>query len=142
MPPFASPNSYTHHRFSAEIITHGMWLNYRFCLSYRDVEALLFARGIMVTYEAIPGSGAGSSGKRMPINCGAGVPNELIRGIWMRSFSRFVVSGMTSGGRSIRTAMSSISWCNAGGTRRRRRNFSASSSKDASMLHGSSSRIS
>jgi putative transposase len=30
-----------------------VWLNYRFCLSYRDVEELLFARGIAVTYEAI-----------------------------------------------------------------------------------------
>jgi putative transposase len=31
---------YKHHRFPAEIISHGMWLYYRFCLSYRDVEAL------------------------------------------------------------------------------------------------------
>jgi putative transposase len=42
-----------HHRFPAEIISHGVWLYYRFCLSYRDVEELLFARGITVTYEAI-----------------------------------------------------------------------------------------
>jgi putative transposase len=28
-------------------------LYFRFCLSYRDVEELLFARGIIVTYEAI-----------------------------------------------------------------------------------------
>jgi putative transposase len=28
-------------------------LCYRFCLSYRDVEELLFTRGILVTYEAI-----------------------------------------------------------------------------------------
>jgi DNA transposition AAA+ family ATPase len=27
--------------------------HFRFCLSYRDVEALLFARGILVSYEAI-----------------------------------------------------------------------------------------
>jgi len=44
---------YKNHRFPAEIISHGVWLYYRFCLSYRDVEELLFARGIMVTYEAI-----------------------------------------------------------------------------------------
>src|SRR5918995_5289608 len=44
---------YKHHRFPAEIISHGVWLYYRFCLSYRDVEELLFARGVMVTYEAI-----------------------------------------------------------------------------------------
>src|SRR5918992_2776468 len=49
----APPNPYTHHRFPAEIISHGVWLYFRFCLSYRDVEELLFARGIIVTYEAI-----------------------------------------------------------------------------------------
>ena len=49
----APPDPYTHHRFPAEIISHGVWLYYRFCLSYRDVEELLFARGVIVTYEAI-----------------------------------------------------------------------------------------
>jgi putative transposase len=48
-----STNPYTHHRFSAEIISHGVWLYCRFCLSYRDVEERLFARGVLVTYEAI-----------------------------------------------------------------------------------------
>ena len=47
------PNRYKHYRFPTEIISHGVWLYYRFCLSYRDVEELLFARGITVTYEAI-----------------------------------------------------------------------------------------
>jgi putative transposase len=46
-------NPYKNHRFPAEIISHGIWLYYRFCLSYRDVEELLFARGIIVMYEAI-----------------------------------------------------------------------------------------
>jgi putative transposase len=49
----APSTSYTHHRFPAEIISHGVWLYYRFCLSYRDVEELLFERGVVVTYEAI-----------------------------------------------------------------------------------------
>jgi putative transposase len=44
---------YKNHRFPAEIISHGVWLYFRFCLSYRDVEELLFARGVSVTYEAI-----------------------------------------------------------------------------------------
>jgi putative transposase len=48
-----STNPYKHHRFPAKIISHGVWLYYRFCLSYRDVEELLFVRGIIVTYEAI-----------------------------------------------------------------------------------------
>jgi putative transposase len=44
---------YKHHRFPAEIISHGMWLYYRFCLSYRHVEELLFVRGVIVSDEAI-----------------------------------------------------------------------------------------
>jgi hypothetical protein len=48
-----SINFYKNHRFPAEIISHGVWLYCRFCLSYRDVEELLFARGVMVTYETI-----------------------------------------------------------------------------------------
>jgi putative transposase len=42
MTPPATPERYKHHRFPAEIISHGVWLYYRFCLSYRDVEELLF----------------------------------------------------------------------------------------------------
>jgi putative transposase len=47
------PNPYAHHSFPAEIISYGVWLYYRFCLSYRDVEELLLAQGISVMYEAI-----------------------------------------------------------------------------------------
>jgi putative transposase len=42
-----------YHRFPAEIINHGVWLYHCFCLSYRDVEELLFVRGVLVSYEAI-----------------------------------------------------------------------------------------
>ena len=45
-----STNQYKNHRFPAEISSHGVLLYCRFCLSYRDVEELLFARGISVTY--------------------------------------------------------------------------------------------
>src|SRR5262245_7583905 len=44
---------YRKHRFPPEIISHGVWLYFRFCLSYRDVEELLFVRGVIVSYEAI-----------------------------------------------------------------------------------------
>jgi putative transposase len=47
-----STNRYKPHRFPAELISHGVWLYFRFCLSYRAVEELLLARGIIVTYEA------------------------------------------------------------------------------------------
>ncbi len=44
--------SYKGFRFPEEIIAHAVWLYYRFTLSYRDVQELLFERGIDVTYEA------------------------------------------------------------------------------------------
>jgi putative transposase len=49
----SSITRYKHHRFPAEIISHAVWLYFRFCLSYRDVEELLFVRGVIVSYEAI-----------------------------------------------------------------------------------------
>ncbi|MBA3405721.1 MAG: IS6 family transposase [Gemmatimonadaceae bacterium] len=45
--------SYKGHRFPHEIISHAVWLYYRFSLSYRDVEELLAERGIIVTYETV-----------------------------------------------------------------------------------------
>lgn len=49
----ADTERYKNHRFPGEIIRHGVWLSYRFALSYRDVEELLFERGITVSHEAI-----------------------------------------------------------------------------------------
>ena len=48
-----APNPYKRHRFPAEIISHCVWLYFRFCLSYRDVEELMAERGIILTYEAV-----------------------------------------------------------------------------------------
>jgi putative transposase len=31
---------YKNHRFPVEIINHAVWLYFRFCLSFRDVEEL------------------------------------------------------------------------------------------------------
>jgi putative transposase len=45
--------SYKGFRFPQEIISHAVWLYHRFSLSFRDVEELLFARGVMVTYETV-----------------------------------------------------------------------------------------
>jgi putative transposase len=49
----ATPNPYKHHRFPGEVINHAVWLYFRFPLSHRDVEELLFVRGVIVSYEAI-----------------------------------------------------------------------------------------
>ena len=45
--------SYPGYRFPPEIISHAVWLYFRFSLSFRDVEDLLAQRGITVTYETI-----------------------------------------------------------------------------------------
>ena len=44
---------YHRRRFPAEIISHCVWLYFRFCLSYRDVEEIMAERGVAVTYETI-----------------------------------------------------------------------------------------
>ncbi|MER9757918.1 DDE-type integrase/transposase/recombinase [Mesorhizobium sp. M0166] len=41
------------HRFPAEIISHAVWLYFRFPLSLRMVEDMLAARGIIVTHQTI-----------------------------------------------------------------------------------------
>ena len=45
--------SYRGYRYPAEIISHAVWLYFRFSLSLRDVEALTAERGVTVTYETI-----------------------------------------------------------------------------------------
>ena len=44
------------HRFPAEIISHSVWLCFRFALSFRDVEEMLAQRGVVLTYETIRAS--------------------------------------------------------------------------------------
>ena len=47
------PALYKRHHYPTEIISHAVWLYFRFTLSYRDVEELLAARGSGVSYETI-----------------------------------------------------------------------------------------
>ena len=46
-------NPYRGFRFPAEIIEHAVWLYHCFSLSLRDVETILAARGVVVSYESI-----------------------------------------------------------------------------------------
>ena len=46
-------SSYRGYRFPPEIISHSVWLYFRFSVSYRDVEELMAERGVTVTYETI-----------------------------------------------------------------------------------------
>ena len=45
--------SYADYRFSAEIISHAVWLYFRFPLSLPVVDELLAARGITVSHETV-----------------------------------------------------------------------------------------
>ncbi|WP_404413570.1 IS6 family transposase [Brevundimonas vesicularis] len=47
------PLSFKRHRFPAAVIRQAVWLYFRFNLSLRDVEELMAARGINVSYETV-----------------------------------------------------------------------------------------
>jgi len=47
------PTLYKGYRFPPELISHCVWLYYRFGVSLRDVSELMLARGIEVSHEAI-----------------------------------------------------------------------------------------
>ena len=44
---------YRRHRFPPEIISHTVWLPFRFALNFRDVEEIMAVRGVTLTYAAI-----------------------------------------------------------------------------------------
>jgi len=48
-----SSSLYRRHRFPGEIISHCVWLYYRFSLSYRAIEEMIAQRGVRVSYETI-----------------------------------------------------------------------------------------
>ena len=48
-----STDLYKRHRFPVEIISHCVWLYHRFGLSFREVEELLFERGVLLSYETV-----------------------------------------------------------------------------------------
>ena len=45
--------TYRGFRYPVEIISHVVWLYFRFALSFRDIEELVASRGIIITYETI-----------------------------------------------------------------------------------------
>lgn len=49
----ANPQRYRGFRYPSELISHVVWLYFRFSLSLRDIEELMSSRGIIVTYETL-----------------------------------------------------------------------------------------
>src|SRR5918998_3226919 len=53
MSPPAPKSPYAGYRFPAEVISHAVWLYFRFPLSLRMVEEMLAARGIVASHETV-----------------------------------------------------------------------------------------
>jgi putative transposase len=56
VPAFDAPadrSPFRGYRFPPEVITHAVWLDFRFHLSFRDVQDLLAERGLIVSHESI-----------------------------------------------------------------------------------------
>ncbi|MEW2117124.1 IS6 family transposase [Streptomyces sp. NPDC005474] len=62
--------SYKGHRYPVEVISHCVWLYFRFPLSCREVEELMLERGVIVSYESI---------RRWCAKFGQGYANSLRR---------------------------------------------------------------
>ena len=69
MTPPTQP-SYAGHRFPPEVISHAVWLYFRFPLGLRMVEELLAARGITVSHETV---------RQWGLKFGQGFANEIRR---------------------------------------------------------------
>ena len=48
-----SVDRYHRHRFPVEIISHCVWLYFRFALNFRDIEEMLAMRGVSLSYETV-----------------------------------------------------------------------------------------
>ena len=96
-----------HHRFRPITLDGAAVLP--LCLSDRDVEELLFARGMIVTDghpEVVPQVRV----KPMRMSSGIDGPGIATRGTWTRCFWPSMADAITCGGPWIRTITSSICW--------------------------------
>src|SRR5215472_6784052 len=105
-----APVSYKRHRFPPEIIGYAIWLYFRFPLSLRLVEEMLFEREILVSYETV---------RRWALKFGQEFARRLKRkrpsrgDIWHLDEVVVSIAGKThgSGARLIRKAMFSTKSC-------------------------------
>ena len=49
----SAPPSYKGHRYPVDVISHCVWLYFRFPLSFREVEELMLERGVVVSHETV-----------------------------------------------------------------------------------------
>jgi transposase-like protein len=109
---------YRRHRFPAEIISHAVWLYFRFPLSLRMVEDMLAARGIIVSHQTIR-DWAGNLDGISPMRYDADpLAASATSGISTRLSSASRARNAGCGAPSIRMASSSTFWCKATGMQR------------------------
>ena len=70
LPARATPANGSLYRFPAEIISHAVWLYFRFPLSLRIVDGWLAARGIIVSQETV---------RQWVLKFGQGFANQIRR---------------------------------------------------------------
>ena len=82
----SAPPSYKGHRYPVEVISHCVWLHFRFPLSFREVEELLLERGVIVSYETIR-RWCAKFGQAYRTDCAAAGPGPATSGTWTRCSS-------------------------------------------------------
>src|SRR3954470_4158493 len=68
----SAKSPYTGYRFPPEIISHAVWLYFRFPLSLRMVDEILAARGIIVSHETM---------RQRGLKFGQGMANRIRPGL-------------------------------------------------------------
>ncbi len=111
-------NPYRGFRFPAEIINQAVWLHHCFSLSLQEVELILAARGVVVSYETIR-EWSRASYEPTPTRSSGADRNPETSGFSMRCLSASEANCTTSGGPLISTGMYSMCWSRADGTRKR-----------------------
>src|SRR5690349_16763193 len=106
---------YRGYRFRAAIISHCVWLYFRFCLSFRDVQEMMLERGMQVSHEAIR-LWTLKLGAEYAHACGGALVTTAPRGILTRYSAGSMASWCIYGAPWIRMARPSTSWCRSDAT--------------------------
>jgi hypothetical protein len=109
--PTARDPLYHRYRFPPEVISHAVWLYFRFPLSLRMVEEMLAARGICVTYETVR-QWAAKFGETIADQIRQRAPARATNGIRTKSSFRSPESHTGLGAQSIRMGSFSTFWFN------------------------------
>jgi hypothetical protein len=129
-----SVSPYYRHRFPLEIISHNVWLYFRFALSFRDVKKKCLAmRGISLSYETV---------LEWCLEFGQTYAKGLRRrSPRMKYSSRSKDAFITYGEQWTRMVTYWTSWSRAEGTRRQQRSsFTRLRMTNARRIHGKNTR--